>query len=118
MEDAVEPKLAAVGVAMEVAPSAGITDIEIFDGHRHSARPKPLHEQLWIGIGAEDELARRGELPGDDNLWQSGFCGDLCLCRCHAAFLSDSVPHYFGRSVESFCKAASSVSRRSELSAP
>src|SRR5260221_2012370 len=92
MEDAMEPNLAAVGVAMGIAPPAGITDVEIIDGHSHPARPKPLHEQLWIGIGAEDQLARRVELPGEDNLRHSGFCGDLCLCRCHTAFLSAVIP--------------------------
>src|SRR5258706_134224 len=92
MEDAVDPSPAAVGVAMVVAPPAGITDVEIINGHSHPARPKPLHEQRWIGIGAEDQLARRIEFPGEDNLRHSGFCGDLCLCRCHTAFLSDAIP--------------------------
>src|SRR5258707_3497076 len=118
MEDAVEPNLAAVGVAMGVAPPASVTDVEIIDGHSHPARPKPLHEQLWIGIGAEDQLARRIELPGEDNLRHSGFCGDLCLRRCHTAFLSYVTPCCAVPLTQSNLSACPRAARRGGLSAP
>src|SRR5262249_24567659 len=84
MVDAVEGGRVAVGVPVDEAPRAAVADLETVDGHGQRPRPEPLHEQLRLGEGAEDELRRRVELPRDQDLWQPGFRDELCLA--HDAF--------------------------------
>src|SRR5215469_12278591 len=70
MEQATEGVVAAVGVPLLVAPGAAIPQVEAVDGHGQRARREPLHEQVRIGVRAEEEIARRVELPGDHDLWR------------------------------------------------
>ncbi len=84
--DAAERVLVAVGVPVDEAPHAAVAGLVPVDGRGQPARAEPLHEQLRIGVGAEEELARRVELPGDHDLRHSGFGGDPRLA--HGAFLA------------------------------
>ena len=78
MEDAVEAELIAVGVAMDEAPAAAITELVVVEGHAVLAGAHPLGQELRVGVGAEEHLWRGVEAPGDLDLLQAGRRGDLC----------------------------------------
>src|SRR5215467_6899097 len=88
VEDAVESVLVAVDVPVDVAPPAAVMQVKVVDGHRQLAWPEPLHQQVRIGVGAEEKFPRGGELSGDHDLWGPGFGDDLCAG--HAAYLPAS----------------------------
>src|SRR5581483_12336375 len=76
---------------------AAMAGVEAVDARAQPARPEPLHEQLRIGVGTEEELARCIELPGDHDLRHPGLCADLRLC--HGAFLSTEVSDASGSAI-------------------
>ena len=82
------------------------------DVHGQVARPEPLDEQLRIGVGAEEQLARRGELPGDQDLMAPGLGDDLGLAHDAFLLLIRLVVAVGQRRVVA-CSAASSASSRS-----
>src|SRR5690625_1005822 len=86
MEDAVEAVLVAVRIDMHIPPGAAIAHLEAVDPHGHLARPKPLHHQLRVGPGAEEEVARGVKRALDDDLRDTGL-GDDPGC-VHAVHLS------------------------------
>jgi len=98
VDDAVEAELLAVGVVVHETPATAVAHLVAFDGHAEAPRPEPLDEELGLHIGAEDEVAWRVDLVGDDNTRDAGFGGDLqvshddvpsdgysCLCGTHLA---------------------------------
>ncbi len=70
--DAAEPVLAAVRSLLDDAPLAAGPGVELHDLVLVAARPPPLHEQLRIGVGPEDELSRRVEHDSRDELLLAG----------------------------------------------
>ena len=64
VEHAVEAVGIALVVAVDVAPAAAVARLPALDRHLVLARAEPLHQQVWVGVGAEDEVARGVELAG------------------------------------------------------
>ena len=57
MKDAAEGVIGAIGRPMLVAPCASVAEFETVDRHGQPGRREPLHEQVRIGVSAEEELA-------------------------------------------------------------
>jgi hypothetical protein len=54
-----------------------MSEVEVVNGQGQPVRLEPLHEQLWIGVRAKQQVPWCGELAGDDQLRHRGFGGDL-----------------------------------------
>src|SRR5207248_3737060 len=59
--------------------------VDVVNGQGKSARPEPLHQQLRVGVRAEQQVTWCGELASNYQLRDCGFGGDLCFC--HGGFL-------------------------------
>jgi hypothetical protein len=84
VEHAVEPVLVAVCVPVGVPPGAAIANVPAIDRHREATGTQPLHDQLGIAVGAEQEIARGVELPRSVDERNSGLRRDL---RLHCVLL-------------------------------
>src|SRR5258708_7893775 len=55
-------------IANDVAPGATRAQVDVADGHRRASNAPPALQVLRLGGGLEDEIARRIEKGGDDEL--------------------------------------------------
>src|SRR5689334_15502814 len=116
MEYAVETPGVALVVAVDEPPRAAVADVPAVDRHRVLAGTEPLHEQLGLGVGAKDDVARSVEFTGDVDEGHAGRGIDLRGGHHSSLSCSGARPWTWTRACSWTWSAASSASRRSWLS--
>src|SRR5438094_7532440 len=96
----IEPVLATVGRAGYEPPGAAWSDIHLVDDRLVPPRPPPLRDERRVGDRFEDELARRIELAGDDDLTvatRAELGGAFCRGHSSSPLVSVLCRDYFRR---------------------
>src|SRR4051794_37981733 len=85
---ATEPVLAAIRLALDVAPNSTKFHVHLVDNRGHAFRPPPLRDKGWVGVRFEHKLARRIEFPQHDNLMFSWLGDEIKLCHRSPPYFS------------------------------